>query len=88
MPVQSETLDRQARERRRHWSAIGAQAHRAIGSINREKILLEKKIDELRTFEREYCTHLKTYCKRSSENSMRTDPPPHPQTRCAPHRTW
>ncbi|MGB7794895.1 MAG: hypothetical protein WBL53_01310, partial [Pseudonocardiaceae bacterium] len=32
-----------------------------IGSISHEKNLLEKKIDELRTFEREYRTHLTTY---------------------------
>ena len=32
-----------------------------IGSITRDKSVLEKKIDELRTFEREYRTRLKTY---------------------------
>ena len=32
-----------------------------IGTITRDKGVLEKKIDELRTFEREYRTRLKTY---------------------------
>jgi hypothetical protein len=32
-----------------------------MGGIQREKSVLDKKIDELRTFEREYRTRLKTY---------------------------
>ena len=36
-------------------------ARKIIGSITRDKSVLEKKIDELRTFEREYRTRLKTY---------------------------
>jgi len=58
-----------------------------IGSINQEKSILEKKIDELRTFEREYCTRSRPTCNHSSESSTGTDPP-HQQTRYAPRRTW
>ncbi|HEV7453225.1 MAG TPA: DivIVA domain-containing protein [Pseudonocardiaceae bacterium] len=57
-----ETLDRQSREKAASLERDAARKHtEIIGSINQEKSHLEKKIDELRTFEREYRTRLKTY---------------------------
>lgn len=60
--TRAETLERQAREKA---SALERDAQRkhgeALGAIQQEKTTLEKKIDELRTFEREYRTRLKTY---------------------------
>ncbi|MGH3753506.1 MAG: DivIVA-like cell division protein Wag31 [Pseudonocardiaceae bacterium] len=57
-----ETLDRQSREKAASLERDAARKHtEIIGSINQEKSSLEKKIDELRTFEREYRTRLKTY---------------------------
>ncbi|SHK85386.1 DivIVA domain-containing protein [Pseudonocardia thermophila] len=60
--TRAETLERQSREKAA--SLVGdAERKQAeiIGSITRDKSVLEKKIDELRTFEREYRTRLKTY---------------------------
>jgi DivIVA domain-containing protein len=60
--TRAETLERQSRDKAA--SLVGDAERRqneVIGSITREKSLLEKKIDELRTFEREYRTRLKTY---------------------------
>ncbi|MDT7716120.1 MAG: hypothetical protein QOH09_2112 [Pseudonocardiales bacterium] len=58
----AETLDRQSREKAASLERDAARKHTEIlGSINQEKSTLDKKIDELRTFEREYRTHLKTY---------------------------
>ncbi len=57
-----ETLDRQSREKAASLERDAARKHtEIIGSISQEKSVLEKKIDELRTFEREYRTRLKTY---------------------------
>jgi vacuolar-type H+-ATPase subunit H len=57
-----ETLDRQSREKAASLERDAARKHTEIlGSISQEKSILEKKIDELRTFEREYRTRLKTY---------------------------
>lgn len=60
--TRAETLERQSREKA---STLVGDAERKqneiIGSITREKSALEKKIEELRTFEREYRTRLKTY---------------------------
>jgi DivIVA domain-containing protein len=57
-----ETLDRQSREKAASLEREAARKHtEVISSINQEKSTLEKKIDELRTFEREYRTRLKTY---------------------------
>jgi len=60
--TRSETLERQSRDKA---SSLVNDAERKqneiIGSITREKSALEKKIEELRTFEREYRTRLKTY---------------------------
>jgi DivIVA domain-containing protein len=58
----AETLDRQSRESAASLERDAARKHTEIlGSINQEKTLLEKKIDELRTFEHEYRTRLTTY---------------------------
>jgi DivIVA domain-containing protein len=60
--TRAETLERQSREKA---ATLVGDAERKqneiIGSITREKSALEKKIEELRTFEREYRTRLKTY---------------------------
>ena len=60
--TRAETLERQSRDKA---SKLVGDAERQqseiIGSITRDKSVLEKKIDELRTFEREYRTRLKTY---------------------------
>jgi DivIVA domain-containing protein len=58
----AETLDRQSRDKAASLERDAARKHtEVLGSINQEKITLDKKIDELRTLEREYRTHLKTY---------------------------
>ena len=58
----AETLDRQSRETAASLEREAARKHTEIlGSISQEKIILEKKIDELRTFEHDYRTRLKTY---------------------------
>jgi DivIVA domain-containing protein len=60
--TRAETLERQSRDKA---AKLVGDAERQqtdiIGSITRDKTVLEKKIDELRTFEREYRTRLKTY---------------------------
>lgn len=60
--TRAETLERQSRDKA---ATLVGDAERKqaeiIGSITRDKTVLEKKIDELRTFEREYRTRLKTY---------------------------
>jgi DivIVA domain-containing protein len=60
--TRAETLERQSREKA---ATLVSEAERKqaeiIGTITRDKSVLEKKIDELRTFEREYRTRLKTY---------------------------
>jgi DivIVA domain-containing protein len=58
----AETLERQAREKAASLERDAQRKHaETIGAISAEKVSLEKKIDELRTFEREYRTRLKTY---------------------------
>jgi DivIVA domain-containing protein len=58
----AETLERQAREKASSLERDAQRKHsEIIGTIQVEKTTLEKKIDELRTFEREYRTRLKTY---------------------------
>jgi len=60
--AKAETLDRQSREKAASLERDAARKHTEIlGAINQEKSVLEKKIDELRTLEREYRTRLKTY---------------------------
>jgi len=60
--TRAETLERQSRDKAA--TLVGDAERRQkeiIGTITRDKSVLEKKIDELRTFEREYRTRLKTY---------------------------
>ena len=58
----AETLERQSREKAASLERDAQRKHaETIGAISAEKVSLEKKIDELRTFEREYRTRLKTY---------------------------
>jgi DivIVA domain-containing protein len=60
--TRAETLERQAREKASSLERDAQRKHtEVLGVINQEKTSLEKKIDELRTFEREYRTRLKTY---------------------------
>jgi hypothetical protein len=60
--TRAETLDRQSREKAASLERDAARKHsEIIGSISQERSVLEKKIEELRTFEREYRTRLKTY---------------------------
>jgi DivIVA domain-containing protein len=60
--TRAETLERQAREKAASLDRDAQRKHTEIlGAITAEKSSLEKKIDELRTFEREYRTRLKTY---------------------------
>jgi DivIVA domain-containing protein len=60
--TKAETLDRQSREKAASLERDAARKHtEIISAIDQEKIALEKKTDELRTFAREYRTHLKTY---------------------------
>ena len=60
--TRAETLERQSRDKA---ATLLGEAERKqaeiIGTVTRERSVLEKKIDELRTFEREYRTRLKTY---------------------------
>ncbi|MDQ3886204.1 MAG: DivIVA domain-containing protein [Actinomycetota bacterium] len=58
----TETLERQAREKVLVFEREAQRKHAEIlSAVNQEKAGLEKKIEELRTFEREYRTRLKTY---------------------------
>ena len=60
--IHTETLERQAREKVLAFEREAQRKHAEIlGAVNQEKAGLEKKIDELRTFEREYRARLKTY---------------------------
>ena len=60
--TRAETLERQAREKAASLERDAQRKHTEIlGAISAEKSTLEKTIDELRTFEREYRTRLKTY---------------------------
>lgn len=60
--TRAETLERQAREKASTLERDAQRKHNeTISLIEQQKGGLEKKIDELRTFEREYRTRLKTY---------------------------
>lgn len=60
--TRAETLERQSRDKAAKLVGDAErQQAEIIGGITRDKSVLEKKIDELRTFEREYRTRLKTY---------------------------
>ncbi|MCA1694167.1 MAG: DivIVA domain-containing protein [Actinobacteria bacterium] len=58
----AETLERQSRDKAASLERDAAAKHtEIIAGLCREKGILEKKIDELHTFERGYRTRLKTY---------------------------
>jgi DivIVA domain-containing protein len=60
--TRAETLERQAREKAATLERDAQRKHAEVmGNITQEKNALEKKIDTLRTFEREYRTRLQTY---------------------------
>jgi DivIVA domain-containing protein len=60
--TKAENLERQSQEKAASLERDAARKHtEVIGSISQEKSILEKKVDELRTFEREYRTRLTTY---------------------------
>nr|WP_228046326.1 DivIVA domain-containing protein [Saccharopolyspora sp. HNM0983] len=60
--TRAETLERQAREKAATLERDAQRKHAEVmGNITQEKNALEKKIETLRTFEREYRTRLQTY---------------------------
>lgn len=60
--TRAETLQRQAKEKATELERDAQRKHAEVmGNITQEKNALEKKIDTLRTFEREYRTRLQTY---------------------------
>jgi DivIVA domain-containing protein len=60
--IRAETLDRQSREKAASLELDAARKHTEIlAGLSLEKDILEKKIGELRTFERDYRARLKTY---------------------------
>jgi cell division septum initiation protein DivIVA len=60
--TRAETLDRQSREKTASLQREAARQHtEIIAALSEEKSTLEKKIEDLRTFERRYRTHLTTY---------------------------
>ncbi len=60
--TRAETLERQAREKAAGLERDAQHKHAEVmGNITQEKNALEKKIETLRTFEREYRTRLQTY---------------------------
>ncbi len=80
----AETRDRESREKAAALERDAARKHTEIlGALSQEKNTLEKKIDELRTFERDYRTRLKTYL----ESQLRELDGPGPTTPANPTRT-
>ncbi len=60
--TRAETLQRQSRDKAASLERDAARKHTEIlAGLSQDKSILEKKIDELRTFERDYRTRLKTY---------------------------
>ncbi|GAA4854654.1 DivIVA-like cell division protein Wag31 [Saccharopolyspora cebuensis] len=60
--TRSETLERQSRDKAASLERDAQRKHAEVmGNITQEKNALEKKIETLRTFEREYRTRLQTY---------------------------
>jgi len=59
--TRAETLERQAREKATALERDAQRKHsEIIGTVQQERAALDKKLDMLRTFEREYRTRLKT----------------------------
>jgi DivIVA domain-containing protein len=64
--TRAETLERQAREKAGALDRDAQRKHAEVmGNITQEKNTLEKQIDKLQTFEREYRTRLKTMLESS-----------------------
>lgn len=64
--TRAETLERQARDKATTLERDAQRQHsEVLGQVQAERTSLEKKIDELRTFEREYRTRLKTLLESS-----------------------
>jgi DivIVA domain-containing protein len=60
--ARAETVERQSRDKAASLERDAARKHtEIITALSEEKSILEKKIDELRTFERDYRSRLKTY---------------------------
>jgi DivIVA domain-containing protein len=60
--TKAETLDRQSRQKAASLQREAAHQHtEIIAALSEEKSTLEKKIEDLRTFERRYRTHVMTY---------------------------
>jgi DivIVA domain-containing protein len=60
--ARAETLERESRDKATSLQREAARQHsETIAALSQEKNTLENKIDQLRTQEREYRTHLKTY---------------------------
>jgi DivIVA domain-containing protein len=60
--ARAETLDRQSREKAASLERDAARKHtEIIAALSQEKSTLEKKIEDLRMFERQYRTHLTAY---------------------------
>jgi DivIVA domain-containing protein len=81
---QAEVLEQQSRDNAASLERDAARKHtEIIGSIDQEKSTLEKKIDELRTFEHEYRTRLVTYL----QSQLRELDGPAPAASASPKRT-
>ena len=64
--TRAETLERQSRDKATTLERDAQRQHsEVLGQVQAERSALEKKIDELRTFEREYRTRLKTFLESS-----------------------
>jgi DivIVA domain-containing protein len=60
--VKAETVEREARNKADAMERDAQNKHQqAIGSLESQRVLLERKVDDLRAFEREYRTRLKSY---------------------------
>jgi hypothetical protein len=66
--TRSETQLRQAHEKADALQADAERKHSEImGTINQQRTVLEGRLEQLRTFEREYRTRLKTYLESQLE---------------------
>jgi DivIVA domain-containing protein len=74
----AETLERQSQEKAAALEHDAARKHaEVIGSISHEKAVLERKVEELRTFEGEYRSRLATYLQAQlRELDLRAYSPP------------
>jgi TolA-binding protein len=60
--TRAETMEREARTKAAALDQDAERRHReAMGSLEEKRASLERKIEELRTFEREYRTRLRSY---------------------------